>query len=52
MSRKVTVSTIQLPMWKEGETPEEVKEHNIRRIFEMLAVAGVRGSDVAVFGEY
>jgi len=39
-------------MWKEGETPEEIKAHNIRRVFEMLDAAGGRGSDVAVFGEY
>jgi len=52
MARIVTVSTIQLPVWKEGETPEEVKANNLKKLFEMLEIAGKRNSDVAVFGEY
>jgi len=51
MAREVRVSTIQLPMWKEGETPQEIKEINLKRIFTMLTTAGERGSDMAVFGE-
>jgi predicted amidohydrolase len=52
MARIVTVSAIQLPAWKEGETLEEVKTNNLKTIFEMLEIAGKRNSDVAVFGEY
>lgn len=52
MSRVITVSAIQLPAAQAGETTEETKEHNLRRIEEGLAVAGERGSDVAIFGEY
>ncbi len=51
MSRKVKISTIQLPVWREGESPDEVKKNNIRRIIEMLNIAGERSSDVAIFGE-
>lgn len=51
MVRVVRVSTIQLPVWKEGETPREIKEINLKRIFSMLKTAGERNSDVAVFGE-
>jgi len=52
MPRIITVSTIQLPASKAGEAHEEIKEHNLRRIEDGLAVAGERGSDVAIFGEY
>ncbi|UCH33229.1 MAG: carbon-nitrogen hydrolase family protein [Armatimonadota bacterium] len=52
MSRVITVTAIQLPAAKAGETPHEIKEHNLRRIDEGLAIAGERGSDVAIFGEY
>ena len=52
MAKIVTVSTIQLPAWKEGEKPEEAKASNLKNIFEMLEIAGERNSDVVVFGEY
>lgn len=52
MSRIITVSAIQLPAAKAGDTPQEIKQHNLRRIEDGLAVAGERGSDVAIFGEY
>jgi len=52
MSRVITVSAIQLSASKAGETPEEIKEHNLRRIEEGLDTAGERGSDIAIFGEY
>ena len=32
MSRVITVSAIQLPASKAGDTPEEIKEHNLRCI--------------------
>jgi len=51
MPRIITVSAIQLSAAKAGDTPEEIKEHNLRRIEQGLAVAGERGSDVAIFGE-
>jgi N-carbamoylputrescine amidase len=52
MSRIITVSAIQLSSAKCGETTEEIKRHNLRRIEDGLATAGGRGSDVAIFGEY
>lgn len=52
MARIITVSAIQLPAAKAGDTPDEIKHHNLARIEEGLAVAGKRGSDVALFGEY
>lgn len=52
MSRIVTVSTIQLPAWQEGETPEAIKANNIKNICKMLDIAGQRNSDIAVWGEY
>jgi len=52
MSRVITVSAIQLASAKAGETHQEIKEHNLRRIEEGLNTAGERGSDVAIFGEY
>jgi len=52
MSRIVTVSAIQLPAAKAGETTEEIKAHNLQRIEDGLNTAGGRGSDVAIFGEY
>lgn len=51
MSRRITVSTIQLPAWKESESFEDIKKKNIDNIFEMLEMAGKRRSDIAVFGE-
>ncbi|MEM2935820.1 MAG: carbon-nitrogen hydrolase family protein [Candidatus Bathyarchaeia archaeon] len=51
MARVVRVTPIQLPVWKEGETLQEIKEVNLKRIFTMLKTAGERNSDVAVFGE-
>ena len=52
MSRIVTVSTIQLPAWQEGETPEAIKANNIKNSCKMLDIAGQRNSDIAVWGEY
>jgi len=49
--RPVTVTAIQLPAWQEGETPEEIKAANVRRILAGLEAAGERGSDLAVLGE-
>lgn len=52
MSSLITVSAIQLPAAKAGETPAEIKEQNLRRIEDGLAVAGERKSDVTLLGEY
>lgn len=52
MSRIITVSAIQLSSTKLGETHDEIKHHNLRRVEEGLIVAGERKSDVAIFGEY
>jgi predicted amidohydrolase len=52
MSRPVTVSAIQLPVRKEGETPEEIKLANLQRSLEGLRAAAERGSDVALLPEY
>ena len=51
MSRAVTVSAIQLPAWREGETPEEIKRVNLERALAGLRTAGERGSDVALLPE-
>jgi predicted amidohydrolase len=51
VSRKIVVSTLQLPQKTEGESAEEKKRGNLKAIVEDLTVAGERGSDVSVFGE-
>ncbi len=51
MSRKVRLSTLQLPQKNEGSTPHEKKRENLESIKENLIIAGERESDLAVFGE-
>jgi len=51
MSRPVTVSTVQLPIWKEGETPEEIKQVNLERILQGIRTAAERRSDLVLLPE-
>ncbi|MCC7355626.1 MAG: carbon-nitrogen hydrolase family protein [Anaerolineae bacterium] len=51
MTRKVTISSVQLPNFREGTTNAEKRESNIRTAEEMLLEAGQRGSDIACLGE-
>jgi predicted amidohydrolase len=51
MSRKVTISTLQLPVWSEGESLAERKASVAGFAIDMLAEAGRRGSDFALLGE-
>jgi len=49
--RKVTLCAIQLPNYREGKTPEEKKESNIRAAFTMMVEAAKAGADIICLGE-
>jgi beta-ureidopropionase len=51
VARPVTISAVQLPSYREGETDAEKRESNIAKACEMLEQAGRRGSDIACLGE-
>lgn len=51
MSREVTISAVQLPNYRTGETDIQKRESNIVTALEMLSQAGERGSDIACLGE-
>jgi predicted amidohydrolase len=51
MTRKVTISAVQLPNFRAGTTNREKRESNLRAAEEMLREAGERKSDIACLGE-
>lgn len=50
--RRIRISAAQLPATIEGRTFEEKQQKNLREILAMIAIAGERGSDLVLFGEY
>ena len=51
MARKVTLSSIQLPMKVEGSTPEEIKEKNVARACRWIEEAAGLKADITCLGE-
>ena len=52
MSRKVRISTVQLPAVLAGDSSIEKDDNNKQHIHSMLEEAGRRASDIVIFGEY
>ncbi len=52
MARLIRISTIQLPAVIQGRSFSDKQKENLRLIRAALKVAGERGSDIALFGEY
>lgn len=52
MKRNVRISAAQLPTVIEGKSFSDRQEKNLTKIIETLELAGSRGSDLVLFGEY